>query len=60
MTPKLPKYFTIPWLDRILVIMDTFRTPSIRDDGQNEMGHLSLLAELPCLASRSDQMIQYL
>jgi hypothetical protein len=27
MTLKLPKYFTIPWLDRIIVIIDTFRTP---------------------------------
>jgi hypothetical protein len=29
MTPKLVKYFTIPWLDQIAVIMDTFRTPDI-------------------------------
>jgi hypothetical protein len=27
MTPKLMKYFPIPWLDRIGVIMETFRTP---------------------------------
>jgi hypothetical protein len=26
MMPKLMKYFMIPWLDRIVVIMETFRT----------------------------------
>jgi hypothetical protein len=31
MTCKLPKYVRIPWLDRIVMIMDTFRTPYIFD-----------------------------
>jgi hypothetical protein len=37
MTPKLPKYFTIPWLDRIVVIMDTFRTPYLNHRFNNNI-----------------------